>query len=271
MSSSSESRPRESVTDEPSRDSDGWPVGWAAVRRPAPIWDPPALATTVVVPHPDDEVLMFGGLIQTQRRRGVAVHVIAVTDGDASYPDVDSDRLGTIRRGEQERALAKLGVGRGAVHRLGLSDGAVADRYDAIVDAIVGFDAPIVVAPWAHDHHCDHEASGRAALVAGARTGAATYFGLFWSWTHTDPALLAHQRLIRLPLSPELLAGRHAAISEHRSQVTDDIAPALLNEEILEPLDWTDEYYVTNVEPNDEDRLDRAKASLVRPGRGLEH
>ncbi len=208
------------------------------------MWEPPALPTTVVVPHPDDEVLMFGGLIQLQRRRGVEVFVIAVTDGDAAYPGVDADRLGTIRRGEHERALAKLGVGRGAVHRLGLQDGAVADRDDEIVDAIVELDTPLVVAPWAHDHHCDHEASGRAARAASGRTGASVYFGVFWSWTHTDPALLARQRLIRLPLTPDLLAGRHAAIAEHRSQVTDDIASAMLSADRLSPLDWTDEYYV---------------------------
>ena len=191
---------------------------------------------------------MFGGLIQLQRLRGVEVFVVAVTDGDAAYPGVDADRLGTIRRGEHERALAKLGVGRGAVHRLGLPDGAVAESeaalVDSIVDAIVELDTPLVVAPWANDHHRDHEASGRAARVAGDRTGAATYFGLFWSWTHTDPAMLVRQRLLRLPLTPDLLAGRRAAIAEHRSQVTDDIAPAMLSEGTLRPLDWTDEYYI---------------------------
>ncbi len=213
---------------------------------------------------------MFGGLIQTQRRRGVDVHIIAVTDGDASYPGVESDRLAAIRRREQERALEHLGVGRDAVHRLGLPDGTVAGSEHTIVDAIAECDTPIVVAPWVHDHHCDHEASGRAALRLAARTGAATYFGLFWSWSHTDPALLAHQRLIRLPLAPELLAARRAAIGEHRSQITDEIAPAMLSEQTMEPLGWTDEYYVTNVEPIADSRSARADASLVRPGRGLE-
>lgn len=250
MSRSSESLSRGAVADQPSHDSDGWRASWGTARARAPMWDPPVVATTVVVPHPDDEVLMFGGLIQMQRRRGVDVYVIAVTDGEAAYPDVDADRLGAIRHGEHERALAALGVDLGAVHRLGLPDGAVADRYGAIVDAIVDVDTPLVVAPWVHDHHCDHEASGRAARVAGARTGAATYFGLFWSWTQTDPVMLARQRLIRLPLTPDLLAGRHTAIAEHRSQVTDDIAPAMLIAGALFPLDWADEYYITDAEPS---------------------
>jgi LmbE family N-acetylglucosaminyl deacetylase len=246
------------------------PTGWAAVRHPAPIWDPPALATTVVVPHPDDEVLMFGGLIQLQRQRGVDVQVVAVTDGGASYPQMAPAQLESIRRREQSEALSVLGVGEGAVHRLGVPDGAVAGLETSVADAIIELHTPIIVAPWVHDHHCDHEAAGRAALRAAAQTGAATYFGLFWSWTHTDPERLAHERLIRLPLTPELIAGRHEAIDRHRSQTTDDIAPAMLSEQILEPLGWTDEYYVTSVEPNPGRPTPRDE-SLVRQGRGLEH
>lgn len=223
---------------------------WAVVRNHAPIWDPPALPTTVVVPHPDDEVLMFGGLIQLQRSRGVDVRVVAVTDGDASYPQIDPERLGSIRRREQGEALSVLGVGDRAVRRLGVPDGAVAEWETAVADAVAELDTAIVVAPWVHDHHCDHEATGRAALRAAAQTGAAIYFGLFWSWTHTDPEQLTHERLLRLPLAPEKVAGRRDAIARHRSQITDDIAPALLSRETLEPLDWTDEYYVIGVEPN---------------------
>jgi len=225
-------------------------AGWAALRKHAPIWQVPALATTVVVPHPDDEVLMFGGLIQLQRSRGVDVHVVAVTDGDASYPQIEAERLGSIRRHEQSEALSVLGVGERDVHRLGVPDGAVTEWEAAVTDAVVELDTAIIVAPWVHDHHCDHEATGRSALRAAARTGAATYFGLFWSWTHTDPERLADERLTRLPLTPELVTGRRDAMARHRSQITDDIAPALLSTQMLEPLDWTDEYYVTGAEPN---------------------
>ena len=233
-------------TDDPSDGSSNRSSGWAAVRHPAPVWEPPALATTVVVPHPDDEVLMFGGLIQLQRRRGVDVHVVAVTDGDASYPQIEPQRLGSVRRREQLEALSVLGVDERSVHRLGVPDGNVAGQEEAVAEAVANLRTPIIVAPWVHDHHCDHEAIGRAALHAAAHTGAAVFFGLFWSWTRTDPDRLAHERLIRLPLTPELVAGRREAIGKHRSQITDDLAPAMLSKEMLEPLGWSDEYYVTS-------------------------
>ena len=142
---------------------------------------------TVVVPHPDDEVLMFGGLIQLQRRRGVDVHVVAVTDGDASYPQIEPQRLGSVRRREQLEALSVLGVDERSVHRLGVRDGNVAGQEEAVAEAVADLRTPIIVAPWVHDHHCDHEAIGRAAQHAAAHTGAAVYFGLFWSSHSAGP------------------------------------------------------------------------------------
>ena len=46
---------------------------------------PPATAV-VVAPHPDDEVLGVGGLLSLLARAGTAIHVVAVTDGEASHP-----------------------------------------------------------------------------------------------------------------------------------------------------------------------------------------
>jgi LmbE family N-acetylglucosaminyl deacetylase len=225
-------------------------VDWSTIRSNASRWEVPELATTVVVPHPDDEVLLFGGLIQLQRRRGVDVHVIAVTDGEASYRDVDAVRLAALRRREQTDALGHLGVAAGSVHRLGIADGEVASQVEAVAAAIVELGTPLVVAPWARDHHCDHEACGVAALRAAAVTGADTHFGLFWTWTHTEPARIDGHRLTRIGLPVASLTGRRRAIGMHRSQITDDVAPALLSDRELEPLRWTYEYYVA-VEPDD--------------------
>src|SRR5690606_30041337 len=84
----------------------------------------PTGRTVVVVPHPDDEALAAGGLIAHQRARGREVVVGAVTDGDAAYPDWEGTHLARVRRREQLEALHRLGVGRHAVHRLGIPDGA---------------------------------------------------------------------------------------------------------------------------------------------------
>lgn len=219
-------------------------VDWSTIRTNASNWEVPAQATTVVVPHPDDEVLLFGGLIQLQRRRGVDVHVIAVTDGEASYGDVDAGRLGALRRREHAEALGHLGVDTGAVRRLGLADGAVASQVDAVVEAIVELDTPLVVAPWVHDHHSDHEACGAAAIRAATTTGAITRFGLFWAWTRTDPSLMQGRCLTRIAVPRASRSGRRHAIRAHRSQITDDVAPALLSDRDLESLRWPYEYYV---------------------------
>ena len=145
-------------------------------------------------------------------------------------------------------ALARLGIGSAAVRRLGLVDGDVEHDLGALVDAIATIGHPMVFAPWAHDHHCDHEACGNAALLASARTGATPYFGLFWAWTHTYPTLLARHRLIRLALTPATRSARLKAIEAHRSQVTDEVAPRMLTESDLDPLQWASEYYITPTE-----------------------
>ena len=57
-------------------------AGRPKLRMPAP----PATAV-VIAPHPDDEVLGVGGLLTLLARTGTAVHIVAVTDGEASHPE----------------------------------------------------------------------------------------------------------------------------------------------------------------------------------------
>ena len=82
---------------------------WLDTLHSAPPWKPNDGRTIVVAPHPDDEVLGAGGLIADRRRRHVPVTVVAVTDGEAAYAGVEG--LGSLRRNEQSKALARvLGV-----------------------------------------------------------------------------------------------------------------------------------------------------------------
>ena len=62
---------------------------------------------------------MAGGLIATQRSRGVDVHVLAVTDGEAAYDVDDPAALASKRRTEQLAALGELGVEPHSITRLG--------------------------------------------------------------------------------------------------------------------------------------------------------
>lgn len=226
---------------------------WATARATAADWDPPLEGGTVfVVPHPDDEILIMGGLLARQLEAGAAVTVVAVTDGEAAYPGLAPEPVARTRRREQESALAHLAgrhpagphppVAPGVI-RLGLPDGQVAEHEPQLVDALqaaVGHPA-LIVAPWAYDHHTDHEAVGRAAAVVAAQRSTVLAAGLFWAWTHTAPA----PGLRRLAIPDEHQDRRREALAHHRSQLVgpDGTTPPILASADLEPLQWRHEYY----------------------------
>ncbi len=222
-------------------------ANWEAHRRVAVDWRPPPVPTTVVVPHPDDEALLFGGLIQHQRQRRLDVHVIAVTDGEASYDNVDARQLAATRRREQDTALERLGVGASAITRLTLPDGGLAAHENTIVRAIEDVGHGFIAAPWVHDHHCDHEACGRAALDVARRSGATVAAGLFWAWHRTDPQQLEH-RLASLHLDEIQRDAKLAAINAHSSQLVADTP--MLTADALTPATWHHEYFVISTYPH---------------------
>lgn len=227
---------------------------WCIALSSAPAWQPPATPTVIVVPHPDDEVLVAGGLIRLQRNRNVPVRIVAVTDGEAAYDDElldDNARraLSSRRRREQARSLELLGVGRGDTDRLGLPDGGVAAHASELEDWIASeYPGHLVIAPWSHDFHPDHEACGRAASAASLRSGSPLWYGFFWTWHRADPRLLAdmgvlrHLRRIDLPKSVRSL--RTAALEQHMSQLERLDGPPVLVPTLLEPTRWHSEYYL---------------------------
>ncbi len=218
---------------------------WTPIVDQARPWQPPLVPTLVVAPHPDDEVLSTGGLILRQRTRGAHVEVLAVTDGEAAYPEVTD--LGPLRAGEQRGALDILGVSADDTCRLGLPDGGVASHEDALVEAIVAraTNVGLIVAPWTGDHHTDHEACGRAAERAAGMTQTPLVFGLFWTWHHADIDQVAKRRLVKVVLARHERQARHRALQQHRSQITADIAAVpVLSPIELEPFTWNNEYYI---------------------------
>ena len=101
------------------------------VPTPTPTTTPTTTTTTtdvtlptsllVVAPHPDDEVLMAGGLMAAMRRAGRPVSVVIVTNGD-----LGCGRDGFVRESESIAALALLGVAEDDVVFLGYPDGYLA-------------------------------------------------------------------------------------------------------------------------------------------------
>ena len=221
-------------------------MAWSRLRAAAPEWTPRPRRTVVVAPHPDDEVLGAAGIISIQSAAGARVDVVAVTNGEAAYPDVDRTTLAELRRSEQGAALSALVQPVPAVHRLSFGDGQVQDHeedlYELLGKIVLADD--LLVAPWTNDHHCDHEAVGRAAARVADEVGCGLAASLFWAWQHTDPTDEAAGAIRRLDLDAATLSRRSAAMACHRTQVSDVVAPAILSTLDLEPLTWPAEYYL---------------------------
>ncbi len=132
----------------------------------------------VLAPHPDDESLAAGGLIQRALACGANVSIVFVTDGENNpWPQRalerririgDRQRLAWAgrRRGEAEAALRALGAGNVAVHRLGWPDGGVTwkllddtEAMLATMRALIERESPsVLVLPDLVDRHPDHSA-----------------------------------------------------------------------------------------------------------------
>lgn len=174
---------------------------------PAPLWlaafaeEPlPALDLAecprliVVAPHPDDETLGLGATIAQLTTQGVPVQVVSVSDGGGAHPGASaSDRLRmeTTRRYELRRATRLFGTP--PPISLGLPDGELTDCEDKLTELLTEILAAAgaatwCAATWRGDGHPDHEAVGRAASAACARTGATLLEYPVWMWHWALPA-----------------------------------------------------------------------------------
>ncbi len=181
----------------------------------------------IVAPHPDDEVLAAGGLMQQLAVGGTHLTMVSVTDGEASHPDsptVTPFAMADRRAHELLEALDLLGLPDPTVVRLALADGAVAGDTTELVTRLRGLLGPddLCVAPWDHDGHPDHDATGRAAAAACAVTGASLVSYLVWTWHWARPGdhRVPWARARRVALSGMELTRKRSAIKSFRSQVT---------------------------------------------------
>ncbi|MBE2251123.1 MAG: PIG-L family deacetylase [Myxococcus sp.] len=72
----------------------------------------------VIAPHPDDEVLMAGGVMRHAVARGQRVAVVVMTNGDLTC-----ERDGAVRQAETVAALQAIGLPEDAVRFFGYPDG----------------------------------------------------------------------------------------------------------------------------------------------------
>lgn len=200
----------------------------------------------VVAPHPDDEILMCGGLLSGFRGREHKLLMVSVTDGEGSHPGSNRwspQRLRERRPQESRDALQRLGLNVDAVAwpRLSLQDGAVARDERALVNHLCQSLAPQdrLLTTWRNDGHCDHEAVGRACAEAARERQVPLLEVPVWAWHWAEPedARLPWLRARRLKLDKDSLRHKCHAIAAHNSQLKGDGGrPPVLSTALLQCL-----------------------------------
>lgn len=153
----------------------------------------------ILAPHPDDECLGTGGLIQKAIEQDCQVSVIFITNGDNnpwpqryvekrwSIGPAERKRWGERRQEEAKASLALLGGNRIKAEFLGLPDAGIQDLWqkrdpgliEKLKKSFIDWQPALVVMPSEFDRHSDHRAThafGLAALEAAQlQFGVMTY------------------------------------------------------------------------------------------------
>jgi N-acetyl-1-D-myo-inositol-2-amino-2-deoxy-alpha-D-glucopyranoside deacetylase len=149
----------------------------------------------VLAPHPDDDVIAAGGLIQRILESGGEIAVVFVTDGENNpWPQrflerkiflSDSDRAiwGAMRRREALSSLERLGIGERSAIFLAFPDQGIASlaRRDDVAlleklrQTIEDVRPTLIVSPSTFDQHSDHRAIAYYAHCAAPGASIATY------------------------------------------------------------------------------------------------
>ncbi|HET6433938.1 PIG-L family deacetylase [Dyella sp.] len=189
----------------------------------------------VVAPHPDDETLAGGVLVQQVLAAGGAVHVLLLTDGDNNpWPQrwlerrwrigpAERQRWASLRRSELCEAMGVLGLpphaltafgwpDQGLTRRLQTSAGESRAAVRAVLDA---FEPTVVAMPALEDRHPDHSAAHVVMRLALADLVPAPAMLLYT--VHTSAAASAGD--IALQADAAQQRRKHQALACHRTQL----------------------------------------------------
>lgn len=176
----------------------------------------------MVSAHPDDEVLAIGAWLSSQRDRDLTF--VTVTDGEASHPDsptMTADDLRSARPAELTDALHLLGIESPVIHRLGISDGEISSERETLLLALRPFVAAagLVLGPYRHDGHPDHDAVGSALAELCGRHTTLWEFPI-WTWAWTVPGTHPATGSMRcLPGSDDDRVSKRRAVAAFTTQV----------------------------------------------------
>ncbi len=219
-------------------------------------------STLVLAPHPDDESLGCGGLIQYLINQNSPVLVCFVTSGGASHPNsikFPPSRLAKIREQEAIAACEILGLDASKILFLRESDSKLktltSDQNKEIslklAKVLMENKISTLVLPWRRDPHSDHRASfklGENAIAMLDQDIQLIEYPI-WLWKNSienDWPILDEVEIFRLEIS-DILSKKKQAIFAHQSQtstlIDDDLNGFTFNEDLLSPFLTNYEYF----------------------------
>lgn len=191
-----------------------------------------------LAPHPDDESLAIGGLLNAAIGAGATVHVVYLTNGGNNpWPQrvierrwrigaEDRIRWGLRRRDEALSALQILGIPAEAVSFLDYPDQGITDLLirgdDGLAERLAAFvdsqQPTLLVTPSLSDIHPDHNAA--AVYVRQAMACLKSRPELLWLeyLIHTRNAPTFARECVYLSMSPEQRIRKRSAIACHKTQ-----------------------------------------------------
>jgi len=193
----------------------------------------------VLLPHPDDESLATGGLLQMAMEAGGKCRVIYLTDGENNpWPQraiecrwkikaADKERWGMRRRLEAIRALSELCISESSAVFWGYSDQGLTslliEASDEIPKRLIrefrDWQPSIFVTPAPSDLHPDHSASAIFARLALAHLGANVKRPMHIEYRVHDRGPKRTYGYLTLALSKEEQKRKRSAILCHTSQL----------------------------------------------------
>ena len=213
----------------------------------------------IFAPHPDDEILGCGGLLQQFAANGNHIILVHVTHGTQSHPNsqiYSPAKLNTIRPQESLEALKVLGIDHQVtIISLDLTDGEVFAQQAQFYKKLAAIIQPddVLVTPFVHDGHPDHEATGQVVATCAKQQQLACYQVFIWAWHWAEPAdnRIPWSRAIKVDLSAEQLQRKTEAIACFKSQIESDTStgnPPILSAQTIARISQPWEVYL--YEPN---------------------
>lgn len=192
----------------------------------------------VIAPHPDDEILGFGGTLLNLIESGAKIYIIYLTDGENSgvWPDKEEIRIRRILLSQQ--VCKSLRIETINVTRLHLPDGAVpisdGNAFNEVVksikEIISTFRPEAVFATHPLDYWpFDHVACAKLAYSAVMKSEykCQLWYYWVWAWYNIKPWNISINKMTRLYMSDvrNQLASKKNLIRDYLEEFTADNQP----------------------------------------------